>query len=245
MLLCTPRASAVTVTLSEAAKTSYAEVLARARNHISLKELGVERMEMRKAATGAIVIRVPGDRERDKAAKLAIKLASVLDPAAVKIAAPLRMAELKIERIDVSVNKKELRHALGVAADCKEEEVQVGETGIARGRLGTAWVRCPVAGARKLARDRKITVGWSWATVTAIPRRPLQCYRCLELGHVRATCTSAVDRGNLCHRCGRECAAAKPNCPLCEALGAPAGHRMNSMCSPKNQKEETPGSGSQ
>jgi hypothetical protein len=97
----TPRASAVTVTLSEAAKTSYAEVLVRARSHISLKELGVERVDMRKTATGAIVIRVPGDRERDKAAKSATKLSSVLDPAAVRIAAPIRRAELKIERIDL------------------------------------------------------------------------------------------------------------------------------------------------
>jgi hypothetical protein len=117
--------------------------------------------------------------------------------------------------------------------------VQVGEIAIARGGLGTAWVRCPMAGARKLARDRKVAVGWSWATVTVIPKRPLQCYRCLELGHVRATCTSAVDRGNLCHRCGksghktRESTAAKPNCPLCEALDAPAGYRMGGIaCAP-------------
>jgi hypothetical protein len=150
MLPRTPRASAVTVTLSEAAKTSYVEVLARARNHISLKELGVERIEMRKTATEAIVIGVPGDRERDNAAKLAIKLASVLDPAAVKVAAPLGRAELKIERIEVSVNKEELRHALAIAVGCKVEEVRVGEIGLARGGLGTAWVRCPVAGAKKL-----------------------------------------------------------------------------------------------
>jgi hypothetical protein len=126
-----PRASAVTATLSEAAKTSYAEVLARARSHISLKDLGVERVDSRKAATGAIVIRVPGDRERDKAAKLVTKLVSVLGPAAVRIAAPIERAELKIERIDVSVNKDELRHALAAAVECKEEEIQVGEIGIA------------------------------------------------------------------------------------------------------------------
>jgi hypothetical protein len=204
---------------------------------------------MRKAATVAIVIRVPGDRERNKAAKLATKLASVLEPAAMKIAAPIRRAELKIERIDVSVNKEELRHALAVAAVCKEEEVQVGKIGIARGGLGTAWVRCPVAGARKLARDRKVAVGWSWATVTTIPKRPLQCYRCLELGHVRTTCTSPVDSGNLCHRCGksghkaRECTAAKPNCPLCEALDAPAGHRMGGIACvpPRIRKRRPPG----
>jgi hypothetical protein len=167
----------------------------------------------------------------------------------VKIAAPLRRAELKVERIDVSVNKEELRHALAIAAGCKGEEVQVGEIGIARGGLGTAWVRCPVAGARKHARERKVAVGWSWATVTAIPKRPLQCYRCLELGHVRATCTSAVNRGNLCHRSGksghkaRECAAAKPNCPLCETLGAPAGHRMGGIACvpPKIRRKRPPG----
>jgi hypothetical protein len=70
MLLRTARASAVTMTLSEAAKTSYAKVLARARNHISLKELGVDRVEMRKAVTGAIVIRVPGDRIRSRWSEL-------------------------------------------------------------------------------------------------------------------------------------------------------------------------------
>jgi hypothetical protein len=73
----------------------------------------------------------------------------VLDPAAVKIVAPLRRAELRIERIDVSVNKEELRHALALAAGCKGEEIQVREIGIARGGLGTAWVRCLVAGARR------------------------------------------------------------------------------------------------
>jgi hypothetical protein len=108
-----------------------------------------------------------------------------------------------------------------------------------------------VDGARKLIRERKGAVGWSWATVTAIPKRPLQWLRCLELGHVRVTCTSAVDRGNLCHRCGksghmaRECTAVKPNCPMFEALGVAAGHRMGGIAyaPPQNQKEETPGPG--
>jgi hypothetical protein len=59
-------------------------------------------------------------------------------------------------------------------------------------RLRPAWIRCPVVGARKLARDGKVTLGWSTARVTAIPKRSLQCFKCLELGHVRATCTSNV-----------------------------------------------------
>jgi hypothetical protein len=52
-----------------------------------------------------------------------------------------------------------------------------------------------VAAARKLARDGKVALGWSTAKVTAIPKRSLQCFKSLELGHVWGTCTSNVDRG--------------------------------------------------
>jgi hypothetical protein len=52
-----------------------------------------------------------------------------------------------------------------------------------------------VAAARKLARDGKVALGWSTARVTAIPKRSLQCFKSLELGHVWGTCTSNVDRG--------------------------------------------------
>ena len=39
-----------------------------------------------------------------------------------------------------------------------------------------AWIRCPVAGARKLAQTGKVILGWSIAKVIAIPRWPLQCF---------------------------------------------------------------------
>jgi hypothetical protein len=35
-------------------------------------------------------------------------------------------------------------------------------------------MKCPVAGARKLAQAGKIKLDWSIATVIAIPKRPLQ-----------------------------------------------------------------------
>ena len=85
----------------------------------------------------------------------------------------------------------------------------------------------------------KVILGWSTARVIAIPRRPLQCFKSLELGHVRATCVSAVNRRHLCYRCGesgyraRGCPASAPKCPLCESLGAPANHRMGGVaCAP-------------
>jgi hypothetical protein len=120
----------------------------------------------------------------------------------------------------------------------------VGEIRATRSGI-EAYVKCPVAGARKLAQAGNVALGWSTARVIAIPKRPLQskrplqCYKCLELRDVRATCVSTAKRGHLCYRCGgsghraRECPASAPRCPLCESLGVPANHRMaGTACTP-------------
>jgi hypothetical protein len=69
-----PRTSAVTLTLSEGAKMSYADVLVTVRQKIPLTEIGVESIEMKKAMTGAIITWVPGDKDRGKASRLAARL---------------------------------------------------------------------------------------------------------------------------------------------------------------------------
>ncbi|TGZ48578.1 hypothetical protein DBV15_12433 [Temnothorax longispinosus] len=64
-------------------------------------------------------------------------------------------------------------------------------------------------------------------TTSAAPVKPKNAD---SKGHVRAQCTSAIDRSSRCYRCGntdhlaRECNAA-PKCPVCTDLGKPAGHR--------------------
>jgi hypothetical protein len=167
----------VTLTLSEKAKISYAEALTTARGKIPLAEVAIEKMKMRKAMTGAIVLEVPGDKDRERASALATRLAQVLDPATVKVAAPARMAEQRMVGRDISIAKEELRNALALAAGCGGAEVQVVEIGTSRGGLGSAWARCPLIGAWKLAQAGKIALGWSTARVEAIAKRPLQCFK--------------------------------------------------------------------
>ena len=236
---------------------SYADVVTMARRAIPLGEIDVQAVTMKKAVTGAIVIRVPGDKDREKAfffpgkRILATRLAGVLDPTKVRVGTPMIKAELRVTNIDISMDKEELRQALALAAGCSSEDVQVGEIGASRGGLGSAWIKCPVAGARKLAQAGKVILGWSIARVSAIPKRPLQCYKCLELGHVPATCTSTEERSHLCYRCGgsghraRGCPASAPKSPLCELLGAPSDHRMRgARCAPPkvNKKKNQPAS---
>jgi hypothetical protein len=200
---------------------------------------------MKRAMTGAVIIKVPVNMDREKAPLLATRLAEVLDPTTVKAAAPARIAELRV----VSVKKEELRQALTLTVGCGGAEVQVGENGTSRGGLGSVWMKCPAAAARKLAQAEKVAFDWSTARVIVIPKRPLKCFKGLELGSVRATCVSTEDRRHLCYKCAgsghraRVCPASAPKYPLCESLGAPADHRMGgATCAlpPRKSREGDP-----
>ncbi|XP_033318177.1 uncharacterized protein LOC117215810 [Bombus bifarius] len=200
-----PRMSAVTITLTDKSSQSYAEVLAAAKDSVFLTEIGINTMRMRKTIAGGVILEVPEDQGREKAAALAAQLTRALDP-----------------------NENTLARESG----CKPEDIRLGEIRPARNGLGTVWIRGPASAVRKLAQAGKVAIGWSTAKVEAIERRPLQCYRCLGIGHTGKTCTAKEDNGHLCFRCGepghqaRACTTASPKCLLCEALGAPSVHRM-------------------
>lgn len=74
------------------------------------------------------------------------------------------------------------------------------------------------------------------AKVQILETRPLQCFRCLGGGHVKATCTG-VDRSARCGDSGQDCSA-KPCCPVCTDLGRPAGHRAGDKACPSAHKRE-------
>ncbi|TGZ49473.1 hypothetical protein DBV15_11971, partial [Temnothorax longispinosus] len=104
-------------------------------------------------------------------------------------------------------------------------------------------VKCPLA-AFNAAKSNKLQVGWFTARVQFLDSRPLQCFRCLEGSHVRAQCTSEVDRSSRCYRCGdaghraRGCRAVS-KCPVCADLGRPAEHRSGSKaCSSAKSKKK-------
>jgi hypothetical protein len=84
------------------------------------------------------------------------------------------------------------------------------------------------------------------ARVSPFPACQLQCCKCLETGHVRRHCPSAVDRSDRCYRCGmeghraRDCLARVPKSPVCVDLGLPASHRLGSpACEPPARKGKT------
>lgn len=111
--------------------------------------------------------------------------------------------------------------------------------------LGTVWAQVPLAAARKISaasEKRDLRVGWVIVRAEVLVTRPLQCYRCLEVGHPRQRCTSGVDRSGRCYRCGQSdhraaTCTAPPKCPLCADLGRPANHRLGApSCAPAQKK---------
>ncbi|XP_063372175.1 uncharacterized protein LOC134660374 [Cydia amplana] len=228
-----PRSSAVVLSLQpegEKKGLSYKGVLDTAKEKINLAELEIQSIRFKVAATGARLLEIPGASSGPKADKLAEKLCQLFDSELVKVSRPSKCVELRVSGLDDSVSVEDIAAAIAQAGGCAVQEVRVGEIKSDPWSLGSAWVRCPIAAAKKVAGKERLLVGWVSAQVKLLEARAQRCYRCLELGHVRALCPSEIDRSGLCYRCGqpghkaRDCSAT-PRCTVCAVLGKDANHR--------------------
>jgi hypothetical protein len=247
-----PRSAAVVLTLQpEAIKkgVTYGQVLARAKENINLESLGISAIKFKKAATGARVLEVPGTASGEKADSLAKELEDKLGEEVVRISRPTMCAELRLTQLDDSVSPGEVAAAVAKVGGCEESQIKTGEIRQDASGLGSIWLRCPVAAAKKVVEaDRgRLHVGWVRATVKLLEKRPMRCYKCLVKGHMRAQCTSEDDRSDSCYRCGKPghkaagCSAT-PHCVVCADAGKKADHGVGSKAclAPKKKAVGTP-----
>lgn len=162
----------------------------------------------------------------------------------VRVSRPVKLAEMRIKGFDESVKAEEIANELAKVGGCGPNDITVGRLRMAQRGLGVAWVRCPLTAANKVADLGRITVEWSQCRAELLDVRPLQCFRCLEKGHVREKCSSLIDRSDCCYNCGGKGHRAKdcrepPRCPICKDLGRPANHRVGSAkCTPPNRRPQ-------
>ncbi|XP_049886752.1 uncharacterized protein LOC126381290 [Pectinophora gossypiella] len=247
-LLRPSRSAAVTLTLRPEANDeglTYAQVLTKARLGVDLKQLGIDGLRFRMAATGARILEIPGKESGDKAELLAAKLKEVL-PETVKVARPVRCTDVVISGLDDSATPESIRAAVAETGKCSAEHVKVGPIRVGVFGVGSTLVECPVEAAKVLVENGRLLVGWSSARVRTLGPRPMKCFKCFEIGHTGLQCKSQVDRSRNCFRCGQEghmssTCTGDLHCPICKAAGKPANHATGGRkCArPKKGKKGT------
>lgn len=209
------------------------EIMREARRKINLQELGIEEgMVCRKAITGATVFEIAGKDREKKAKKLEEKLRETFTGRQeVKVYRPVKM-EVKITNMEESTASGEIIEAVIKIGGCRFTEVKIGGMKVNGNGLATAWIKCPMITANVMIEEGGIKIGWVRANVTLIKARLLQCYRCLEFGHVRQYCRGEENNDDRCYRCGSrghraaQCEEKAPRCYICEKRGKNSEHGM-------------------
>lgn len=228
--------AAITVTCPPG---QYEKTMREARQKINLEGLGIKGVKIRRAITGALMYEIPGENSSELADKLACKLRQTLiGKEGVKVQRPTKTAEIRVKGLDETVTPAEIRETIAREGECEEEEIAIGEVKMSPSGIGTVWARCPVKAANIAARKGQIQIGWALTRVELLEDRPLQCYKCLEGGHVRARCPNKIDRSGNCYRCGQEGHQAKNcvapvHCSVCSDRNLPSNHRTGrKACTP-------------
>ncbi|XP_039758835.1 uncharacterized protein LOC120632863 [Pararge aegeria] len=241
--LASPKSSAVVITLKQdaVATQSYATVMKTATSGLNLKDVGVDHVRVRKSATGARIIEVPGSSSAKAADELASKLQGLVGQW-VTVARPIKTAELRLVGLDESITPEEVQRVVAEKGSVPVEQVRAGALRLGPNGTGSTLVRCPVTAAKLLIAMGRVVIGWSSARVTLLEPLPMRCYKCMGTGHTRSLCPSPVDRSTLCFRCGKEghksaSCSVDPKCAVCTEIGRKGGHVMGGLkCSPPPTK---------
>ncbi|XP_067214592.1 uncharacterized protein [Linepithema humile] len=243
-----PRTAAITLTCPEG---EYSATVRQMREKISLKNLGISgKMTLGNAQTGAMLVQLSGPDRKAEADRLAKSMVDLFaDNPEIRIARPQKMGEIRISGTDPSVTPEDITRVVAELGECSPADIKVGDLKTSGRGIRSAWVRCPLEVAIKATKTGQIAIGWFPFKVELLDARPLQCHRCLEMGHVQAKCPSGnADRRKCCYRCGTEghearTCTAPAHCVVCQAAGRPASHRAGGPAckAPKNGEKKKKG----
>ncbi|XP_029159118.1 uncharacterized protein LOC114946188 [Nylanderia fulva] len=133
--------------------------------------------------------------------------------------------------LEDSTTPEDIRASVADKGGCPADDIRLGKiTRSSRDGLGTCWIQVLSAAASKIIKSGQLVIGWTAVKIEALEARPLQCFKCMGVGHTHATCKSQIDRSGLCYRCGQgghkagECVE-KLCCPYCKDHGHKPDHR--------------------
>ncbi|XP_063362810.1 uncharacterized protein LOC134661976 [Cydia amplana] len=240
--LVVPSTAAIVVALKPESEATYASIMSKATTSVSLADVGIEHVKVRKTAAGARIIEVSGSDNGRAADELCRKITEVIGEEA-RVYRPTKMADLRISGLDEAATQEAIAGAIAKLGECSAKEVKVGSIRAQYNGTGSALAQCPITAAKRVTAAGRLLIGWSSALVVALDPTPMRCFRCMGTGHTRALCPSPVDRSSLCFRCSRpdhrmvDCKAETAFCSVCHAAKRPAGHIMGGFsCAPPPAK---------
>ncbi|XP_067204792.1 uncharacterized protein [Linepithema humile] len=210
-----------------------------AREKISLTELNIRDTKIKRSITGGILIEIPGEESDLKADMLLSRLTYLFkDTKGVRIRKPTKNSQLKLLGLDDSISLPEICNILSDIGKCSKDSISCSPIRFLRGGLGVAYVRCPIAAAVGILEAARISIGWTTVRVEPVDPKPLQCFRCLAVGHTYQRCPETKDRSTCCYRCGEfdhrasECRN-RIKCPVCADRGLKDDHPAGALaCKP-------------
>lgn len=226
-----PRTAAVAIKVLDK-RLTYSEVMRKVREKVQLSELGIDKTKIRYAANGDALIEIPGSQNAEKAERLKTKLSELLGEHA-KVSRSMIKGDLRISGFDDSVSPSEIAETIAEIGVCSPKDIKIGEIRKLRNNLCTVWLQCPLVAAVKVSGQEKIKLGWTIARIALLKARPIRCYKCWKLGHLRNNCTSQIDRASSCYNCGMSGHSARvcdttAACVLCREAELPCDHRLGS-----------------
>ncbi|EFN62045.1 hypothetical protein EAG_13286, partial [Camponotus floridanus] len=171
------------------------------RDNIQLKEIGINSTKLKKTASGAVLIEIPGSNNKSAAEELRARAANILGEVA-SVTRPEVLGEIRIVGFDESVNASDIINNITKIGGCAEHEVKVTPITPMRNGLYMTWIKCPLAAAIKASKTGKVSLGWTVARLELQKMNTPRCFRCWYPGHHQSVCKSDVDRSNSCFRCG-------------------------------------------
>ncbi|XP_032670982.1 uncharacterized protein LOC116844026 [Odontomachus brunneus] len=132
----------------------------RATNTIDLEAIGIGEIRSKRAAIGAFMLQIPGPEGHARADALAV-IISVLfaDKGDMRIARPSKRADIRVRDLDDAAIVEDIVSAVAVFGGCGPGDVKGGAIRPRTDHLGTLWVQCPFAPARKVVDRGRPRIG--------------------------------------------------------------------------------------
>jgi len=166
-----PKGAGVLLELRGGTQEEYQKVLRKCQEKISLDELGIPPMGLRKARGGGILLEVRcQNNEEEKEKQLAERVKEVVGSVErARVRCPLRRLRLKLSGLPFNAVASEIAEAVAGLGRGRADSVRVGPLRTSwriRSGAGTAWAVCPVEMAVRAAEAAELTLGWARVWVT-------------------------------------------------------------------------------